>query len=416
MATGGQTGNLPGEEKGKGTEERIGGVARKTITFDLVVPNLRNGALASIQQAAVRAGMQSLYYWPVIARLDPSLAVEAAEHSFRAHVVSLTMGWTGEKSAGDEAEIRKWSVVLAGVRSGAQAAWRLQQGDMTMKELRPSGMEQAGEQIAMVAEGTTATSKWAAARSVPDMTAVEMDALAMCAYMGMAVPILQGASLVATGHHYVPSTYKLFEGLLRQAMGSATREVQVWVEAMGERFKDLAFHKACHPISPDLKRELAIRQDTAQKLAASGHGSAAIRLPAIPSEASGGKAAIALVRAAEHTIASLGGEISAHTGIQLMDSLEVAAPGAPRSEACNAVVAWVSEHERTLAMCAGVVQYIHEASATGRSTLLSAYSVKKIMLAQPSDVARGINMARAAAAKERDAMERGTYTMGKMEL
>jgi len=411
---------MAGVATSSGREEqempRVEGVDLTTVRFELVVPDLRNGSLATIQQAAVRAGMQALYYWPTINSLDPVDAVSAAEHSFRAHVVSLQSGRGVERTAGDEAEIRKWAVVLAGVRSGAHAAWRLRVGDMTMKELTSSGMVVVAERVTMNTEGGTASTKWAAARSVPEMTQVEMDALAMCAYMGMAVPVLQGASLVATGHHFVPSTYGLFKGLKRQALGASSKDVSAWVEAMGERFDDLAFHKACHPISPDLKRELAVSTDIANKLTASGHGSASIRLPAIPSEASGGKAAVALVRAAGPTIHSMGGKITAHRGIQLMRDLEDAAPGAPRSAACDAVVAWVADNAKTLAMCAGIVQHIHETSATGRNTLLAAYSVKKLMQAEPAEVAKGVSMARSSAVRDRAKMEAGTYEVGELNL
>jgi hypothetical protein len=409
-----------GDDTGNGGESSTaqvpaaGSLDVRTIRFELVVPNLRNGALAEIQQAAVRAGMQALYYWPAISGLGAADAVNAAEHSFRAHVASLTLG-RGTAAIAD-ADIRKWAVVLAGVRSGAQAAWRLQEGDMTMKEVVSSGMEVMGGRVSTATTGGTASSKWAAARSVEDMSAVEMDALAMCAYMGMAVPVLQGASLVSTGHHYVPTTYGLFAGLKKQALGASSREVSAWVESMGERFDDLAFHKACHPISPDLKRELAIMPETGSKLAASGHGSAAIRLPAIPSEASGGKAAIALVKHADQTIRSMRGSISANTGIRLLKELEEAAPGAPRARACDAVVEWISKNEKVLALCAGIVQQIHESTSTGTNTLLRAYSVKKLVAAHPSEVSRGVNLARSAAMRDRAAMEEGTYEVGNLEL
>lgn len=415
-AIGAQTGGGSEGSDGKGKGTQIGGIELKTVKFDLVVPDLRNGALASIQQAAVRAGMQALYYWPTIQDLAAEQAVNAAEHSFRAHVASLQLGKTSGMPAADDAELRKWAVVLAGVRSGAQAAWRIRAGDVTMKEVKGSGMKMDGDRIVMEVSGSTSSAKWAAARSVGEMTQVEMEALAMCAYMGMAVPVLQGASLVATGHHYVPSTYSLFKGLRRQALGSTSRDVQAWVESMGERFDDLAFHKACHPISPDLKRELAVRSDIASKLTASGHGSAAIRLPAIPSEATGGKAAVALVRSAQRVVADMKGSISADEGIQLMKNLEEAGPGAPRSEACDRVVAWVAKHEHVLAFCAGIVQQIHDTTGTGKNTLLSAYSVKKIMAAHPSEVVRGITLARAANTRARELMESGEYVVGDMKM
>jgi len=412
-----------GVKAGKGAEgskdaERapVGGLELKSVTFDLQVPNLRNGSLANIQQAAVRAGMQALYYWPTIKELPAESAVDAAQHSFRAHNVSLMMGYGESITAAQEVDCRKWAVVLAGVRAGAQAAWRLTVADVTKKEVFNSGMRAVGGRIVMDAEGGTAGPKWAAAQSLTALSQVEMDVLAMCAYMGMAVPILQGASLIMTGHHYIPSTYKQFAGLKRQALGIANKDVEAWVTSLGERFDDLAFHKACHPISPDLKRELAAHKDVALKLSASGHGSVSIRLPAIPSEATGGKAALALVRAASRVIEEMGDKISMEKGVQLMMDLESAARGAPRSEACDKVVKWVQDNERTLAFCAGIVQQIHDMSGSGKNTLLSAYSVKKLMASNPAEVSKGVTYARASNTRTREKMERGEYKLGVTEL
>lgn len=392
------------------------GLDIKSVTFEITVPDLRNGALANIQQAAVRAGMQALYYWPIITGLDSGLAVDAAEHSYRAHVTSLQTGFGPERTTVENEQIKQWAIVLAGVRAGAQAAWRLTEGDITRKEVRASGMEIKNGKVMMSATGDTASAKWTAARSVVDMTKDEMDMLAMCVYMGMAVPVLQGASLITTGHHYVPSTYQIFRGLKRQALGAASKEVGTIVESMGERFDDLAFHKACHPISPDLKRELAIQTAVADKLSASGHGSAAIRLPAIPSEATGGKAALALIKAAERVMAEMGDTISADTGLALMRALEDASAGEPRAKACNAVVEWVESNSRILAVCAGIVQHVHDNSGTGKNTLLSAYSVQKLMRANPAEVSKGVIYAKAANAKMKDSMEKGEYKLGMMQM
>jgi hypothetical protein len=394
------------------SKQPVRGEPLRTVTFEISVPNLRNGALANIQQAAVRSAMQPLYYWAAIKNLAPERAVDAAEHVFRATKVSLDMGFGSEMTSLQREENRKWAVVLAGVRAGAMAAWRLGVGDMTLKEIVNAGMEQVGDVIVQTAGGSTSTAKWTAARSLEPLTDVEMQALGMCAYMGMAVPILQGASLIQTGHHYVPSTYKLFEGIKRQAVGSVSSEVGAWVTSMGERFNDLAFHKACHPISPNLKRELAIRPDIAMKLSASGHGSASIRLPAIPSEATGGKAALALVRSANRVIAEMDKPVDIDRGIALMASLEEAELGEARSAACDAVVAWVEENAGFLAFCAGIVQQVHDSSGTGQSTLLSAYSVKKLMSANPTEVSKGVAFARASADKTRQRMERGEYKIG----
>jgi hypothetical protein len=358
--------------------------------------------------------MQALYNWPTIQDLSPELAVDAAEHSVRAHWVSLQAGFGADVTAAQTSENRKWAIVLAGVRAGAAASWRLGRSDLTARETKSSGMRVNAGRVSLAQPSERQL--WVRARGMSALTQVEMEALAMCAYIGMAVPVLQGASLISTGHHYVPTTYGMFKGLKRQALGASSRGVQAWVEAMGERFDDLAFHKACHPVSPDLKRELAARPEVADKLGASGHGSAAIRLPAIPSEATGGKAAIALVRAASRVAADMGDTLTVSRGEALMESLERAGPGLERTAACNAVVAWVAEHSRMLAFCAGVVQQVHDTTGVGKNTLLAAYSVRKLLAAEPAEVSKGMSYARAAAARVRGAMEDGSYRLGTTEL
>lgn len=386
--------------------------------FQIAIPDLRNGALISIQQAAPRAAMSGLYHWPIIVGLTHDLYIDAIDHVTRAifaHGLHM-LGAAADDSAA--AAFRRKAIVLAGVRIGAVSSYKLTRQDLVQSELAPSGMtySPATRSIGQTATGTTSASRWTGARSMEPLTADEMDVVATCIYMGMAIPVLQGVSLVMTGHHYIPSTYNLFKGLKRQAVGQASTATRTWIDAMGEDFDDMAFHKATHSMSFNLKRSLSKSIDTAARLKASGHGSAAIRLPAVPSEASGGKAAIALLQSAEPTITQMGGTISYSIGLSLLSDLDAAAEGQPEADACDAVVRWVATNSRILAFCAGVVQQVHETSGTGRNTILAAYSIKRIMADCPAEVNRGIMYARAASSRMRQAMEDGTYQIGPIAI
>lgn len=383
--------------------------AMPALPFAIAVPDLRNGALTNIQQAAPKASMSVLYHWPVMTGMVNENAIRCVEYIIRACYAQLASATGGTPSPAVLADIRKKAIVLGAVRAGATAAFRLVAGDMTPSELVPSGMQISGDRVAQSANGTTSTARWTLAQAMEALTPSDCEAIGVVVYMGMAVPALQGVSLVMTGHHYIPPTYNLFAGIKRQALGSASAETRAWIESMGQDFDDMAFHKACHPIDPTLKREMAKKQDVAHRLRASGHGSAAIRLPAVPSEASGGKASIALARSAAATIKAMGHTIDYSVGVGLMMNLEAAASSASESAACDAVVAWVADNADTLAFCAGIVQQVHEVLGTGRNTILAAYSIKRIMADNPARVSDGIAYARAAAARTRSALESGTY-------
>jgi hypothetical protein len=399
------------ETKGKGK-----GLTLSTATFELIVPDLRNGAIASIEQAALRAGMSSLYHWASVKDMPAGQAVAGVEHIVRAHYAIMMRKQAPDAGDAERAKVRKFAVVLGGVRAGAMAAWRLTSGDMTISECELSGAVVSKGEVMEDAEGGTSGAKWSLMRSMDPLTTTEMLVLAMCAYIGMAVPVLQGASLIATGHHYIPPTYRLFGGLKRQALGSASTEVRTWVEGVGEWFDDLVFHKACHPINPLWKREIAKSQVVKQKLSASGHGSASIRLPAIPSEATGGKAMLALVSSAAPILESRGHKIDASEGIGLMMALESASGSAAEALACDAVVGWITLNEPKLAFLAGVVRQLHETTGVGRNTLLEAYSVKKLISSRATDVNQGVMYARAANSVTRAEMEAGTYKLPDMKM
>jgi len=231
----------------------------------------------------------------------------------------------------------------------------------------------------------------------------------MLVYLGMAVPALQGASLVSSGHHYLPTTKNIFNGQKKQALGLVKEQTRAALEAMGETFDDMAFHKSCHPISPPFKRRMAKNPAIAARLQMSGHGAAAIRLPALPSEAAVGKTGVALVLSAKATIEAMGHTASVVSGQALIARLESAAEGREERDAVMAIQHWASVHVSSFSFCAGIVQHVHESVGAGQNTLLKAYSVRKMMAEHATEVQRGVMYARAAANKMRDALTSGEF-------
>lgn len=381
----------------------------RPLNFEITVPDLRNGTPADIQQAAPKSSMSAFYHWPVITALPNDQYIPAVEYFIRASYAQMLHVTGGNPTAVQQTDMRRRAIVLGSIRAGAVAAYRLTAADITPAEVVTSGMEYVPGGIRQNVAGTTSAGRWAAANSMAQLEALEHSIVGILVYLGMAVPVLQGVSLVGTGHHYIPPTYNLFAGIKRQALGAASPETRAWIETMGQDFDDVAFHKACHPVAPNLKRALSKKLEVAQRLRASGHGSAAIRLPAVPSEASGGKAALALLRSASATIQEMGHTISYDKGIVLMSDLEHAASGNAEAEACDAVITWVAENASTLAFCAGIVQQVHEVSGVGKNTILAAYSIKRLMSDNPAQVSQGVAYARAAAAKMRRSLEDGTY-------
>lgn len=377
------------------------------LPFQIAIPDLRNGALVSIQQASPRASMSALYHWPVITGLTHADAVAAVEYVIRACYAQALQSLAGTTVV--TAEWRAKAIVVGAVRVGAAAAFKLTAADLSPSELVPAGMSFEGGRIGQSANGSTASARWTQAQSMDALTDTEWNVVASCIYMGMAIAPLQGVSLVMTGHHYIPPTYNIFAGLKRQAMGTASKPVTEWVSAMGENFDDMAFHKALHPVNPIFKRSLAKDNDVKMRLAASGHGSASIRLPAIPSEASGAKAVVALIQSASATAKIHGHVFTADTLVGLLVSLQHAADALAEADVSDKIVSWIATNSAGIALCAGIVSHVHEVSGTGTNTILRAYSVKRIMSDNPQSVSSGVVYARSALTKQRDAMAGGTF-------
>jgi hypothetical protein len=388
---------------------RASGATLAGLGFTIIVPDLRNGDIASIQQAAPKASISADYKWMAIKGLDASDATRAVEYLIRSSYAQLRASAPDKASDANKADFRRRAIVLGAVRAGAWAAYKLTVADMNSQECVNAPYTMTDGRIVESNGTATAGTLRPIANEMAELTPVEVASIGMLCYLGMAAPVLQGVSLVSTGHHYLPTTKNVFAGMKRQAFGLVKEDARVWLEGMGDVFDDMAFHKACHPISPPFKRRIAKDSKIAARLHASGHGAAAIRLPAIPSDAAIGKTAIALVNSATPVIRGMGHSVSLSEGPALIADLERASEGQEERDAIVAIQNWAAAHNSTLAFCAGITQSVHESVGTGRNTLLAAYSVKKIMAEHPNQVQIGQSYARAANERVRSSLASGQF-------
>lgn len=393
------------------------------IDVRVTVPNLRNGAAEDITQAAPRASVPNAYKWAHIQGLSSSDYVKYVDSVIRAQYAQVLSGVDGAPSEADKTAARDTAIVLGATRAGAASAFQLVPADFNAAELAGTGSSftpaapaggtpdapTAAVEATIGTTAGTASRNHAAAEAMAPLTDREISVVNTVLYLGMAVPVMQGVSLTISGHHFLPTTKNTFLGMKRQAQQAGGQEVSSWIESKGDRFDDWAFHKACHPILPALKRAWAKSTDTAARLVASGHGAAAIRLPALPSDAQAGKASVAVFMKAAPVVHAMGHTIAYTEGRELLAAAERASEGREEREAVDKIRAWFVAHTSDIAFCAGIVQHLAETSGSGRESTLNAFSIKKAMSDGTASVTRGVTYCRAHLSRMRDAAERGEF-------
>jgi len=383
------------------------------IAINLVVPDLRNGDAATITQAAPRASIASKFKWAHITGMTHDNMVAHVDAVIRATYAQMLAGTTTAITDVIRLEARTDAIIVGSVRAAASGAWHLTPPDMNTEEMVSAGSVftpgAAGHMGSVSAGNGTAGGNYTIAQGMAPITADEVAVINILMYLGMAVPIMQGISLVLTGHHFLPTTKNHFAGMKRQALQIGGDTVRTWVEALGDRFDDMAFHKACHPISPPTKRAWAKNPTVAIRMVASGHTAAAIRIPALPSDAQGAKAAIAVMVKAAPVIRGMQHTISWAAGAAAITAVEVASEGRVEIDAVAEARAWLVGHAAQIAFCIGIVQYLSDASATGRDSTLNAYSIRKLTTDYNADVSRGSTYARAYVTRMREDAEAGRF-------
>lgn len=395
------------------------------IDIRVTVPDLRNGNVEDITQAAPRASIPVAYKWAHIQGLTHDQYVPMAEFVIRAQYAQVLSEAGDAPSDADKAAAKLKAIVLGSIRAGAASAFKLTPNDFNREEVAGTGSTFTAARAAVPATDTTAevaaapasvattagtaSPKHGVATSMEAITAAEVDVINTLLYLGMSVPAMQGVSLTLTGHHFLPTTKNVFLGMKRQAVQAGGTAVTTWIEARADDFDDWAFHKACHPVLPPLKRAWAKSADTGARLVASGHGAAAIRIPALPSDAQAGKAGIAVMMKASAIIRGMGHTISWEDGTARVKAAELAREGREERDAVDSIRAWYASHVDSIAFCAGIIRHLSESLGTTRESTLNAFSIRKAMSDGSASVSRGVVYCRAYLARMRDQADRGEF-------
>jgi len=420
-----------------------------TVAITVRIPNLRNGLVADIENAAPRASIPSAYKLAGIDRLAHDKWIPFVDQVIRAQYAQQLATVTAPIPGNVVRDARNRAIILGSVRAAAVSAYQLTMADLNTSEcagtgsaLMPATPAVAGvaavpafaghpagvgvdaaparpaipavEAVAarperVDAAGGTAAGNWAIAVGMDALTADEVVVVNSLVYLGLAVPVLQGVSLTISGHHYLPTTRNVFTGTLNQVKSAGGAIVSGWIDSRGDDFSDMAFHKACHPINAPFKRRLAKDAESAARLTQCGLGAAAIRVPALPSDAQAGKAGVAVLRKASPIILGMGHTVTWANGEALVRAAEAAQEGPAERTAIQDILAWYAAHSTQIAFCAGIVRDTAEAADVRNESTLRAHSIRKLLDAYPSSVSSGALYSRAYRARVREQVETGTF-------
>jgi len=365
--------------------------ANYEVTFD--VPNVRNGAVEDIVAMVPRATVPIAYQWIGIAGID-----EEDHVTFALVYARLTAAWIRVQEPGMPiAEVRAKAIVLAGIRVGALVAYRLTGHDISDGEFAGSlatyvdGGDDNDDSAAIMPDDQTVEGFAAAFGAIPTLTEAEQVLLNFHITLGVPVVVTQGWSIVKCGHHFLSAPglkmKSSWDAVKRQFGQMSTPEVREFVTQNSEWWEDIAFHKACHPVSMVLKQSLASDPEVAQRVSRSGWGSAAVRLPVVESEFEVVKAVMALANKVREPVMELGGTFTVDHLAQLIANVFSAHSTQARAVATAEAVQFVNDRAATVAYMGGMLQEMTMTSGT--STILTAFSIKRILQAEPSSTNRG---------------------------
>lgn len=403
--------------------------------FTPVDLKMKNGVLGEIPQIAPRSALPDPYHWVVISGLPVPDYRRYVEHVMRATWGQITIANTAETPQADKEKQRKAAIIIGAIRAQVCSTYEVVEGDFNKAECKMAGFKYApgqsdadyatalqnweaqphetrGERPEQTrgtfsANGGTATATGRAAREATfaRLTEAEKAWAAGCCWLSVCIPVLQGASLVLTGHHYIKNTYNYFEGALKQCIGIKWGDLEAEVTSLGQAFRDYAFHKACHPMSPSRKRQWSRERRMKQILEETGHTAAAIRLPAVPSEVQGLKAGMAVFARGKFTLEQMGAQVTTTEGDSILKALTGPLPDgwteAMEKQNIQRAKEWVVNNGPSIAYVAGINSASNQAAAMAagtasvEDTTAKAFSIKKLVETHRAEYNAGANAGRA---------------------
>jgi len=443
-------------------------VAQPAVDFtkwiNVVVPNIRNGDIDLITDMTPTQYLADEYKWVSLRGATHTTSESLVHPYIMAQYGQLMLTTDAAAQPVVAARNRKIAIIMGTIRCIVHGSFRLMEGDMTRAECVRSGMTvQPGKDLetvlaeratlrvnmalpeaereadlatrraaivviapAVVAGNGAETSAAQLAREAAfgQLNPVERKMARAFAWMAPSIPLLQGASLIHSGHHYIKTTYNMFDGVVRQSDFLRGAEFETWIEDIKDSWKGYAFHDATHPIVPDRKREWARLHSSAARIEKAGHKAAIVRLPGLPAECQGLKAGVAVIIKAKSALERLGATIWTTRGVALLAQLEGTSEGqdylSDEDLATKIVESklWYDENQGHISYCAGVVDGLHaEGSAASDKklpveTTTKALSVTKAINNNISMYTMGLSAASSMMKLEKRRLEQD----GKLEL
>lgn len=426
--------------------------------FPAVSLDLKNGALDSIPQIVPHAALADNFAWVHISGMRPVDAQLYMEHVMRAQYGQITIHDTAETTTESKAQSRRCAIVLGAARAVMASYYRLETTDMNTEEMVLASFTMTpGESIdevnarktalprnngetdadylarqALITQrpaafhtqpgNATTTARNAREQAFYPLTGAEKKWASGVAWLATAVPMLQGVSLVLTGHHYIKTTYNIFMGAHRQCLALGWEGLEDTVRDMGQTYFDMLFHKAAHPISPPRKEAWSRDGQMKERLFKCGHTAADVRLPAMPSELNPVKTYLAEAKMAAPHVVALGGTVETKDGDAIIARVTANVGRAWSADEEAAIVAagksWCAKVGPFVCQLVGVNESVQASAATMgtgvqiNDTLSTSHSIRKLKAAYPAQYAIGVAAGNALMRHTRDSVEKtGKYEM-----
>jgi len=422
--------------------------------FRIRVPNLRNGKLEYVVDAAPMSAIPSQDYWTGIKDLPSAVATKFIPHLIKAHYGQLTTDIDNRDQAAVRDELRRKAIVLGTSRGVLQEVHRMSIADITSGELRESTLSYTGgetdaqysaRQEALTVDGAlpaeerdaelanrrealervvgtvirgpgteTRAARASREEEFGELTTEEREVIHYISWIAIPVALLQGVSLIQTSHHYTGATYKLFDGHLKQADFLVKPSITNFKQLVGSNFKDWLFHKAAHPIIPSRKVKWSTMPENKKMLEQARLGAASIRLPGIPLEMQPVRAGMATIQKAAPNIERMGGKVSVEAAVKLLlrvespdDSVRVATTAA-LDKAIQDAAAWYAVNQGHISFAAGIVDKMRQMAlikaerALPPETTTSAFSVQRAINQNMALYGQGMALAEVMAKRDQD--------------
>ncbi|CAM6083435.1 unnamed protein product [Calypogeia fissa] len=234
--------------------------------------SIRSDPVSDARRLFIRPTIPEGYWWVPVENMPARVAAKHPAVYIRSAFAQLKIGFSGSES-----ERRLKAIILGIARSVMTSFYELETArDFNPGELaKPiykfipartvssAGRAPTAEMI--VVDSGAVPTKSADAQAMTDLTDAERALVVTLMTLSVAIPAMQGYSLIVTQHHFLSETNnqgkRAFEMVEREFFGAGA--MRDWFFSIKDIFRDTAWHKSGHPIREDLKLEMARSQELA---------------------------------------------------------------------------------------------------------------------------------------------------------